>query len=503
MTRWLQSEEKLFWVSGKPGSGKSTFIKYLHTNPLTSEYLRNWYRSTNNVQATFFFHHRGTAIQKSLEGLYRGILGQILEQSPQSLFVIHPNLSQTYREVVRNYNLGTLSSDLAALVSSCEVTQDEEISRQLQHVLLCEMPRKAFRTMVMNSRQASGAIGKDTDTLEQIFQHRDHLQPTSTYATIIVRRDKNRNASTSLALWISQKLVFTHDITNQETGGFVSVDLLISRNTSASAKSMLKSNKPVFATLDLFISQRRVYTTDIFYGNDDEKLATLGIFAEVKVFASEKLKYSTMVGKDYFSASNSDIKWPNGEQVASTIQDWLVAIDPVEQFSQLKTLLQNRTKQHKYHHIDKWVKETLIRCFYRKAQQRRIEAGHWSLQQLSDAMDRVASQRLIDLDLCLLLDALDEHDGPPEVICQFIKKLTTAMGSRTRMKILFSSRPWQSFIDAFGQNSGIQIHDFTEGDIRELCLEKAVPDKPGSEAVLELTEKIVKQARGVFCGSSW
>jgi hypothetical protein len=141
------------------------------------------------------------------------------------LLVIHPNLSQTYAEVVRNHNLGALSSDLAALVSSCEITQDDEISRQLQHVLLCEMPRKAFRTMVMKPMQASGTIGVDADILEQIFQRRDHLQPTSTYATIMVRTDENRNASTSLALWISQKLVFIRDITNPEMGGFVSVNL--------------------------------------------------------------------------------------------------------------------------------------------------------------------------------------------------------------------------------------------------------------------------------------
>lgn len=66
------------------------------------------------------------------------------------------------------------------------------------------------------------------------------------------------------------------------------------------------------------------------------------------------------------------------------------------------------------------------------------------------------------------------------------------------MKILFSSRPWQPFIDAFGQNSGFQIHDFTENDIRELCLQETISDKPGSAEVLELTEQIVKQARGVF-----
>ncbi|UKZ60602.1 uncharacterized protein TrAtP1_001874 [Trichoderma atroviride] len=493
LTSWLQSDEKLFWISGKPGSGKSTFLKYLHTNPLTSKYLRNWYRSTNRVQATFFFHHRGTAIQKSLEGLYRGILSQVLEQAPQSLFVIRPNLPQSYGEAVCNHKLGTLAADLAALVSICEIPQDDEISQQLQHVLLCEMPRKAFRTMVIEPMQASGAIGDDADILERICQRRDYVQPTFIYATNIAHANdkKNKNASSSLDLYISKNLVFTQDITNQEKGGFVNVDLLISKNTRSVAKSTFKSNKRVFATLDLFISQKRVYTTDIYDENKD-------ILAEVEVFTSKTLRYSTTVEKNTFSASRSENEWPKGEQVASTIQDWLVAIDPVAQFSQLKTLLENRTKRHEHHQVDKLVKETLVRFFHRKEQQQRIEAAHWSLQQLSDAMDRVASQRLIDLDLCLLLDALDEHDGPPEVISHFIKKFTTAEKSQTRMKILFSSRPWQPFIDAFGQNSGFQIHDFTEDDIRELCLQKTISDKPGSAEVLELTEQIVKQARGVF-----
>lgn len=484
----------MFWISGKPGSGKSTFIKYLHTNPLTSKYLRNWYRSANCVQATFFFHHRGTAIQKSLEGLYRGILSQVLEQAPQSLFVIQPNLSQSYGEAVRNHKLGTLSADLAALVSTCEVTQDDEISQQLHNVLLCEMPRKAFRTMVMEPMQASGVIGDDTDILERICQRRDHIQPTFRYAANIAHANnkKTKNVSSSLDLYISKILAFSQDMTNQQKNGFVSIDLLISKNTRSFAKFTLKSNKNVFATLDLFISQKRVYTTDIIYDENKD------ILAEVEVFVSKTLQYSTTIEKDSFTASRSENEWPMGKQVVSKVQDWLIAIDPIAQFSLLKKLLEDRTKRYKQHEVDKLVKENLVRFLDRKSQQQCIEAAHWSQKQLSDAMNRVTSQRLIDLDLCLLLDALDEHDGPPEVISQFIKRFTTAEESRTRMKILFSSRPWQPFIDAFGQNSGFQIHDFTEDDIRELCLQKTISDEPGSAEVLELTEQIVKQARGVF-----
>lgn len=495
LTRWLQNDEKLFWISGKPGSGKSTFIKYLHTNPLTLKYLRNWYRSANCVQATFFFHHRGTAIQKSLEGLYRGILSQVLEQAPQSLFVIQPNLSQSYAEIARTYKLGTLSTDLEALVTSCEITQDDEVSRQLHNILLCEMPRKAFRTMVIEPMQASGAIGDDTNALEQIFQLRDRLEPTFSYAFNIANANNKgkKNASPSLDLYIYKNLVYTQNLTDQQKRGFVRVDLLISKKSAYFTNYTRTTNKQtVFATLDLFISQRRVYTTDITVHDISNMLV------EVEVFTSESLQYSTLVGKDYFSASKSEEQWPKGNQVASMIQNWLVAIDPIAQFSRLKQLLEDRTKQPQQYQVDKLVKETLVRFLDRKAQQQHIEAAHWSLRQLNDAMDRVASQRLIDLDLCLLLDALDEHDGPPEVISQFIKRFTTAEGSRTRMKILFSSRPWQAFIDAFGQNSGFQIHDFTEDDIRELCLQKTISDKPGSAEVLELTEQIVKQARGVF-----
>lgn len=409
--------------------------------------------------------------------------------------MIQPNLSQSYAELVRTYKLGTLFTDLEALVTSCEITQDDEVSRQLHNILLCEMPRKAFRTMVIEPMQASGAIDDDTNALEQIFQRRDRLQRTFSYAFNIANANNKgkKNASPSLDLYISKTLVFTQDLTDQQKRGFVRVDLLISKKSAYSTNFTHTTNKQnVFATLDLFISQTRVYTTDITIHDIGNMLA------EVEVFASKSLQYSTLVGKDYFSTSKSEDQWPKGNQVVSIIQDWLVAIDPIAQFSLLKKLLEDRTKQHQQHQVDKLVKETLVRFLDRKTQQQHIETAHWSLKQLNDAMDRVASQRLMDLDLCLLLDALDEHDGPPEVISQFIKRFTTAEGSQTRMKMLFSSRPWQPFIDAFGQNSGFQIHDFTENDIRELCLQKAISDKPGSAEVLELTEQIVKQARGVF-----
>jgi len=38
--KWLGSVEDIYWITGKPGSGKSTLMKYLYGNPHTWRCLR-------------------------------------------------------------------------------------------------------------------------------------------------------------------------------------------------------------------------------------------------------------------------------------------------------------------------------------------------------------------------------------------------------------------------------------------------------------------------------
>ncbi|VUC31502.1 unnamed protein product [Clonostachys rosea] len=78
---WLQEGKGLFWVKGKPGSGKSTLMKYIMKSKHTWELLHDWTRSSSEVKeiiAGFFFHYRGTSLQKSFEGLLRGLTSQII-----------------------------------------------------------------------------------------------------------------------------------------------------------------------------------------------------------------------------------------------------------------------------------------------------------------------------------------------------------------------------------------------------------------------------------------
>ncbi|KAI0414535.1 hypothetical protein F5X98DRAFT_244213 [Xylaria grammica] len=76
-SHWLQSGTGLFWINGKPGSGKSTLMKFVYQDRRTHELLDDW-KKDRMVRAAFFFHHRGNTLQKSFVGLLRSILFQIV-----------------------------------------------------------------------------------------------------------------------------------------------------------------------------------------------------------------------------------------------------------------------------------------------------------------------------------------------------------------------------------------------------------------------------------------
>ena len=86
---WLEgtNQDPMFWISGKPGSGKSTLMKYAMTNTKTKKYLRNCTKSSWLVTG-YFFHDRGTEMQKSIQGFLCEILYQILRARPVLFAII-------------------------------------------------------------------------------------------------------------------------------------------------------------------------------------------------------------------------------------------------------------------------------------------------------------------------------------------------------------------------------------------------------------------------------
>jgi hypothetical protein len=89
---WLRSGSGVFYISGKAGSGKSTLMKFLSQNPRTRKELNLWATDKKLVFVHFFFWDSGSELQRSLEGLYRSILFEVLRECPELIQDIFPGL---------------------------------------------------------------------------------------------------------------------------------------------------------------------------------------------------------------------------------------------------------------------------------------------------------------------------------------------------------------------------------------------------------------------------
>jgi hypothetical protein len=139
-----------------------------------------------------------------------------------------------------------------------------------------------------------------------------------------------------------------------------------------------------------------------------------------------------------------------------------------------------------------------------------LQRSRWPLADLIDAFNRVLEQSDLPIDLLLFVDALDEYEGPPEAIADFIQSLTNPPeGTATRVKICFSSRPWNAFERNFRDCPGFRIHEYTQRDIWEFINGKLGegagtgqqfdPDAQLEPSlILDLASKIASRAEGMF-----
>jgi hypothetical protein len=105
---WLTSNDNLFWISGKIGSGKSTLMKYICNHDLVQRNLKKWCDGCQLVITSFFFWNASKSVlPKSKEGLLRSILYQILRQAPDLIQYAPPGQWDTYSSSnLGNHELG-------------------------------------------------------------------------------------------------------------------------------------------------------------------------------------------------------------------------------------------------------------------------------------------------------------------------------------------------------------------------------------------------------------
>lgn len=91
LSKWFRCGSGVFWVSGKPGSGKSTFMKFIASQDQTKELLAKWSSTNTLAVAAHFFWIAGTEIQKSWQGLLQSLLFDVLRKHPSVIPLISPN----------------------------------------------------------------------------------------------------------------------------------------------------------------------------------------------------------------------------------------------------------------------------------------------------------------------------------------------------------------------------------------------------------------------------
>ncbi|CAG7995656.1 unnamed protein product, partial [Penicillium salamii] len=78
----LSHHHGFLWITGKPGAGKSTIMKFAYSS------MKGKGRHKHAITASFFFNARGGSLEKSISGMYRSLLLQLLEGYPDLQVVL-------------------------------------------------------------------------------------------------------------------------------------------------------------------------------------------------------------------------------------------------------------------------------------------------------------------------------------------------------------------------------------------------------------------------------
>lgn len=114
------------WISGKPGSGKSTLMKFVSESPMLKSLLAPpfWKPNSDPIILTHFFNYEDPdPLARNLEGLMRSLLWQILDQNHKGFDAVLPeylHLKRNRPNVVWKHSL--LSNLLQKVLSEhCSV----------------------------------------------------------------------------------------------------------------------------------------------------------------------------------------------------------------------------------------------------------------------------------------------------------------------------------------------------------------------------------------------
>ena len=123
--KWLESNtDQPYWITGKPGSGKSTLMKFILQQPLLKQSLQKWAENVALLITSYYAWVAGSDLQKSCEGLKRTLLYQTLRLNPSLISIVAPrrwSLFLTLRSVSKmpSWKMWEVEESFEILLSQC------------------------------------------------------------------------------------------------------------------------------------------------------------------------------------------------------------------------------------------------------------------------------------------------------------------------------------------------------------------------------------------------
>ncbi|UPK97068.1 hypothetical protein LCI18_008003 [Fusarium solani-melongenae] len=163
---WPEKDDSTFyWITGKPGSGKSTLMKYIQHHPNLKMHLAAARPTSQHLTIgilSFYAWNPGSNCQRSIEGLRRTILAYGLQQDPDVIPMVAPRRWAFCRALggapcPRDWDASEIETSLALFLSNCRL-------RMRLMVLIdgldefADSPNELIAAIIKMSEQGRGGI---------------------------------------------------------------------------------------------------------------------------------------------------------------------------------------------------------------------------------------------------------------------------------------------------------------------------------------------------------
>ena len=196
-----QNHHGVLWIKGKPGSGKSTLVKFAVANARKTR--------AETAVISFFFNARGEDLEKSTLGMYRSLLYQILNTFPYLQTVLDglrptvPREGETYRwekddlqnlfaTAVENLGQRRLMCFIDAL-DECEEDQIRDLVAFLEHLgRLATSSRIPFYVCLSSRHYPHISIENGVEMI--LEDQEDHVHDITKYLNGMLRAGRGKQS---------------------------------------------------------------------------------------------------------------------------------------------------------------------------------------------------------------------------------------------------------------------------------------------------------------------